>query len=239
MICVLYAMRQEIASLLDAMDSCTQRKLAWSDIDQGMLHGTELTLVRVGAGKVLSTMTTQHVIDTLNPSLLILCGISGALHPEYERGDLVIGTEFMQHDLITQVLGFKPGQIPFTDICVLPAPTAALEKLRSFSLSDAKVHFGRILSGDQFVQHEKGAELRRLYQGDVVDMESAAVAVVAHLNKTPLIVARTISDKADEQAAKDFGNFLDEACKHVNAFVSEVVRLKLMDISHELEDYTL
>ena len=232
MICVLYAMRQEVASLLEAMDSCVQRQLEWTDIDQGVLYGTELTLVRVGAGKVLSTMTTQLVIDKLSPSLLILCGISGALHPNYERGDLVIGTEFMQHDLITHVLGFKPGQIPFTDICVLPAPATVLEKLKKFSLSDAKVHFGRILSGDQFVQHEKGAELRSLYQGDVVDMESAAVAVVAHLNNIPLVVARTISDKADAKAAKDFGSFLADASKHVSAFVSEVVRLKLAEMSH-------
>jgi adenosylhomocysteine nucleosidase len=225
MICVLYAMREEVSRLLEVMDSRTQRQLGWTEIDQGTLYKQELTLVRVGAGKVLSSMTTQRIIDSLKPSLLVLCGISGALDPAYERGDLVIGREFMQHDLITEVLGFKPGQIPFTDICVLSAPALWLKKLKSFSLHDAKVHFGRILTGDQFVQHEKGAELRRLYQGDVVDMESAAVAVVAHLNNVPLIVARTISDKADADAANDFGDFLAEASKHVSAFVREVVRL--------------
>ena len=224
MIVVLYAMDEEVVDLLKQMKQVTRRAAKWFSIIEGTLENTSISLVKIGAGKVLSSITTQALIDILNPKFLILCGISGALNTNYSRGDLVIGTSFIQHDMRTKALGFKVGEIPFTGIRELTAPADLLKNLKDFNLTDAQVHFGSIVSGDQFIDGDRGAQLREEFGADVVDMESAAVAFVAELNKIPLLVARTISDRADSNAAIDFTEFIERASKHVFLFVKRVAR---------------
>lgn len=224
MICVLYAMQEEVAALREHLSGKVETTHAWARVERGTFKGHDISLVHCGAGKVLSSITAQKIIDALKPNMLLLCGLSGGLHPDYERGDMVIGTEFIQHDIVTEVFGFERGQIPFTDYKLIPATAELLARASSLRLSDAKVYTGRILSGDQFIRGDAGRALRADLQGDVVDMESAAVAFVCHLNKVPFAVARTISDKADHEAIEDFSEFLARASIHVNSFVEHMVR---------------
>jgi 5'-methylthioadenosine/S-adenosylhomocysteine nucleosidase len=223
MLAVLYALEEEIRGLHPLLVDRTIVEHPWARVERGVCDGHQIVLVHSGAGKVLSTMTAQSVLDRFSPSCLALCGVSGALNPAYARGDLVIGNDFIQHDIKTEYFGFADGQVPFTDLRVIPSFQPLLETTQRFGLSDAAVHRGRILSGDQFVSGIRGSELRRDFGGDVVDMESAAVALVCHLNKTPFIVARTISDRANEEAASDFGDFLPRASIHVTAFIRHLL----------------
>ena len=223
MLALLYALEEEVAGIHNLMDQREAVPHPWAMIERGVFDGMEMLLVKSGAGKVLSSMTAQSVIATFQPTTMLLCGISGALNPSYERGDLVIGHEFIQHDITTDFLGFEPGQVPFTEYRMIPAEKRLLEHARSFSLDDAQVHCGRIASGDQFISGQQGAAIRAQFAADVVDMESAAVSFVCHLNQVPLVVARTISDRADESAAIDFGEFLPRASRHVTAFVRHMV----------------
>lgn len=223
MICVLYALEEEVASITQQLSGAEELAHPWATIKKGMLGHHKICLIKSGAGKVLAAMTTQSIIAELKPRMVILCGVSGALNPEYARGDLVIGYDFIQHDISTEYFGFEPGQIPFTEYKIIPATESFLERAKTFSLEDANVHTGRIISGDQFISGTRGGELREQFAGDAVDMESAAVAFVCHLNHTPFIVARTISDKADETAADDFGGFLEQASKHTVDFITHVL----------------
>ena len=223
MICILYAIKDEVGDLYQRMTKVTTRAHRWYSLDTGMLNGVEIALVCSGAGKVLSSMTVQSIIESLHPTILILCGISGALNPSYDRGDMVIGESYLQHDLRTRALGFAAGEVPFTGIREINASERIISSLKQFSLSDARVHFGKILSGDQFIEGARGSELRAEFDADVVDMESAAVAFVCHLNGVPLVVARTISDRADHEAAGDFTEFLGVASRHVVRFVEFIL----------------
>lgn len=219
MLAVLYAMEEEVQGIHDAMQQRSLVAHSWAPVEQGVLDGMPILLIKSGAGKVLSAMTAQSIIDQYRPDAIALCGISGALNPAYERGDLVIGSDFIQHDITTEYFGFAPGQVPFTDYRIIPASPGLLKHACGIKLDDAGLHYGRIASGDQFISGEKGRAIRQQFEADVVDMESAAVAFVCHLNRVPLVVARTISDRADESAAIDFGEFLPRASRHVTAFV--------------------
>jgi adenosylhomocysteine nucleosidase len=224
MLAILYAMDEEVQGVHDLLkDRCTLPH-AWAAIERGYLDGREIALVKCGAGKVLSSITAQSVIDTLSPHAVALCGVSGALNRTYQRGDLVIGTEFIQHDVSAEFLGFERGQIPFTDIKVIPASPNLLAHTRTLlEVSDSSIHEGRVISGDQFVSGDEGRKLREAFSADVVDMESAAVAFTCHVNQVPFVVARTISDKADESAENDFSEFLPMASRHITVLVRHLV----------------
>ncbi len=223
MIVILYAMEEEVAGLQAALLGPREQKIGWAAFTTGVINGEKVALVKTGAGKTLATMTAQHVINTLAPRLILLTGISGALNPGYERGDMVIGKDFIQHDIVTEVFGFERGQIPFTDYKIIGSSQSLAEMAATLKLDDARVWSGRVLSGDQFISGGAGRALREEFAGDVVDMESAAVALVCHINKVPFVIARTISDKADESAAKDFAAFLTQASKHVTSFVLHMI----------------
>ena len=58
------------------------------------------------------------------------------------------------------------------------------------------------------------------------EMEGAAVAQAAYLNKIPYLIVRAISDKADDSAHMDYGEFEAKAVEHsVNLMLALVKRL--------------
>jgi len=46
-----------------------------------------------------------------------------------------------------------------------------------------------------------------VFQGRCAEMEGAAIAHVAYLNKVPCVIIRAISDKADNSAEMDYPSF--------------------------------
>lgn len=60
------------------------------------------------------------------------------------------------------------------------------------------------MTGDQFVASGSTREVLQAKGGQLVDMEGAALAKVAHYYQIPLIVLKVISDHADESAGDDF-----------------------------------
>jgi nucleoside phosphorylase len=66
--------------------------------------------------------------------------------------------------------------------------------------------------------------LRSELEGDAVEMEGASVALVARVNELPVVVVRTISDKADTSAKVDFERFLPRASENSALVVGEILR---------------
>ena len=58
-----------------------------------------------------------------------------------------------------------------------------------------------------------------------VEMEGAAMAQTAYLNKIPYVVLRAISDKADGSADLSYEEFLPIAAKNASSMVEEFVKL--------------
>ena len=99
--------------------------------------------------------------------------------------------------------------------------------LENFGITSPKVRTGLIVTGDQLIAD---ADLRNTLGKEIpdalcVEMEGAAVAQVCHERDVPLIVVRTISDKADHHV--DFVKFVDTVASHftcgiVRQFITEV-----------------
>ena len=54
----------------------------------------------------------------------------------------------------------------------------------------------------------------RTFHGFCTEMEGAAIAQAAYLNKIPFLIVRAISDKADDSASMDYPEFERQAIIH-------------------------
>jgi len=211
--------------LLGAMDDEVEALRVWSHADghpisplvttyRGEACGCSLLISKVGVGKVASAIHTQKIIDIFQPDYLLFSGVAGGINPEYDIGDLVLGKDSVQHDLDATAIGFSLGTVPYSSYRFFGADPTLLSIAAGFEPPMGRLHQGRILTGDQFVNARNKPKLQeRLDQlgGDCLEMEGAAVAFCAVLNKVPHLIVRTISDRADGQAEVDYNHFLPRA----------------------------
>lgn len=141
-------------------------------------------------------------------------------------GDLILAKELIQHDLDARGLGFERGEVPYSTYHVLQSDEELLAIAQEFQPDAGRLRTGRVLTGDQFLTSAQEASWSYLTDelaGDAVEMEGAAVALVATLNKMPFLVARTISDRADGDASTDFEAFLPLASKNSLSLVQHIL----------------
>ncbi len=229
---IIGAMNEEIDLYLKEIKNTKKSELSGFVFYSGKLAETNVVVVKSGAGKVNSAICAQALIDNFKVSEVIFTGVAGALNPNLDVGDIVVSTDAVQHDVDASQLGFERGQIPFTELRFFKT---SLE-LKALALASAealglKARGGRILSGDQFISDsEKSKKLREEFNGECVDMESAAVAQACELNDVPHLVIRAISDKADHSAAVDFQEFCRKAAANSFKLVKEVIaRMEKVD----------
>ncbi|MCK9905730.1 5'-methylthioadenosine/adenosylhomocysteine nucleosidase, partial [Frankia sp. Cpl3] len=179
-------------------------------------------------GKVNAAITTQMLIDQFAVTQILFTGVAGAVHPQLAIGDIVVSTDCLQHDVDATALGFKPGQIPFTEKWVWEADSALIKlavQAGEKQTEDVKIVTGRILSGDQFVaDREKVQWLAEQFQAHCTEMEGAAVGQVAAMNGVPFVIVRSMSDKADGSAHVNFAEFTHLASQRSYAIVMEMLR---------------
>ena len=80
---------------------------------------------------------------------------------------------------------------------------------------------------DQFVSSgRRKRQLIRVFDAKCTEMEGAAIAHAAYLNKISCVIIRAISDKADNSAVVDYPAFEAAAIRHsvrlIEALVSEI-----------------
>jgi len=160
-----------------------------------------LVVIVGGVGKVAAAMAAQHAIDVFKPRCLIAIGIAGGVEDDVRPGQVVVASHAVQHDMDGRPLTDAKGVIPGLDLSSIAADPAVAEKLlldARFESKDARS--GLVLTGDQIVTSRavRDALVRDFPDAACIDMETAAVAQVAHQNGLPWSALRVISDSADE-----------------------------------------
>lgn len=90
---------------------------------------------------------------------------------------------------------------------------------------DINVHIGRVVSGDQFISDKAKKDwINEHFDGYCTEMEGAAIAHAATLNNIPFLIVRAISDKADNSATMDYGEFEKKAIIHSVNLIMEFVK---------------
>lgn len=208
-------MQEELEEYLKHIPQLVQKDLLNTVSYEGEWKGRSLIVMKSGVGKVNAAMATQYLISHFPLRAVISQGVAGAVHPQLNIGDIVLGDSHIQHDLNVTALGFEKGEIPYSTVHDFPGDPILLKKAKQ---ACEKLGFsymaGRIISGDQFISDpEIIRELSREFSAHAVDMEIAAIAQVCHINQMPFLSAKAISDRADRMAHADFPKFLQSSAK--------------------------
>ena len=212
---IIGAVGEEVVKLIACMDADQITVKAGMEFHTGRICGTEVTVVQSGIGKVNMAMCAQILIDVFGADTLINTGVAGALAEGLETGDVVIGTDAVQHDMDCTGCGDPLGQVPRMDIWAFPTDRALNERAQELNRQvnpDIHTYMGRIVSGDQFISDgAKKEALIRDFKGSCCEMEGAAMAQTAYRNGVPCLILRAISDNADGSAAVAYETFLGAA----------------------------
>ncbi len=150
---------------------------------------------------------------------IVFTGVAGAISPELNVGDIVIGQRLYQHDMDARPL-MRRFEIPLTGKTSYETPQQNVDimahavhnflinnkefrkTLHDHNIVNVKMLIGDIASGDLFISSTemKQALIKNLPSVVCAEMEGAAVAQVCDDYGVPLIVVRIISDTADEEA---------------------------------------
>ena len=221
---IIGAMDEEVSRLKEKMNVSKVEKKAGMEFFQGELSGKEAVIVKSGIGKVNAGICTQILVDDFSVDAVINTGVAGSLKNEINIGDIVLSKDALQHDMDATGFGYEPGVIPRMEESIFKGDETLIQVAKEVNENvnaEISTFVGRVVSGDQFISdHAKKTELVENFAGYCTEMEGAAIALVCYLNKLPFLIIRAISDKADNSATMDYGEFEAKAIEHTVKLVS-------------------
>ncbi|MEK7525926.1 MAG: 5'-methylthioadenosine/adenosylhomocysteine nucleosidase [Patescibacteria group bacterium] len=227
MLAIIGAMDSEIEGFKNLLQDIQEEKRGQFIFYKGVLFGKEIILVKSGIGKVLSAITTQKLIDEYSPTHIAMTGVAGSLKHDYKVGDVVVGKDFIQHDVDATVFGIEKGHIPDEESRISISDTNLVNAALTAKLDNKKLVAGRILSGDQFLSEEETKARKYFFdedmQGDAIDMECAAVAQVCNVNKIPFVAIKTICSELEGNQEEQYKNSLSHVVNNSVSVIEAVL----------------
>jgi adenosylhomocysteine nucleosidase len=226
MIGIISAMQEEVQALLHELKNTSTTEKGKRTYYKGELFGKQVVIVFSRWGKVASAATTTQLINDFDLKELIFTGVAGAIKPQLNIGDVVIGKHLYQHDLDARPF-YNQFEIPILKQLYVETKNASKlisatqnfienystyinsTEATNFNITKPKVIEGDIVSGDLFVSSTQ--KINELNQGIpsalCCEMEGAAVAQVCFEYEIPFSIIRIISDEANDNSHIDFARF--------------------------------
>ncbi len=220
-IAILSALPEEQAGWVETLQDVRGTRHAgrqfWQGRWQGAGHSHDVVCALSGIGKVAAATTAAALIERFGVTRIVFTGVAGGVGAGVQVGDVVVASEYLQHDLDASPL-FPRWELPGygrTRLACDPVMSAALHAASLACVgSAARAHAGLVASGDQFVGTAQASQALRSgleaagHAVLAVEMEGAAVAQTCHDYGVPFAAMRTISDRADDSASVDFAAFV-------------------------------
>ncbi len=170
------------------------------------IPNAEVIYVETGMGKVNAAMKTMRAICEYHPDMVINYGSAGTLN--HNIGDIIVCNRFIDRDLQKVTVNGVVSEIVFgTD--------AARDVLTEQRLTErAKVLWGTCNTGDSFIT--SGADI----EGDVIDMESYAMADVCREMGIPFVAVKYVTDVVGQNSVESWQEKLADARKGLTVFFS-------------------
>ena len=158
-----------------------------------------VTALHCGIGKVNAAVAAAHLVDE-GCDVILNYGLSGGVSG-VKRGDLSLGTSFVEHDFDLTGIGYKPCEKPSQKY--IYESDAMLREL--FVNNVAKAKCGTAVTGDSFICDATVRDrLKKDFSAMSCDMETAAIAYVCDAAGIPFMALRRISDDAGADAYESY-----------------------------------
>ncbi len=222
-IAIVSAMQEELAAVLALMQGQQKKTIAGRDFWHGQLHGRDVVVVLSRIGKVAAAATATILIERFGVQSLVFTGVAGGLHNSVQVGDVVVATEFLQHDMDASPM-FPRFEVPLTGMSRFATHAGLSQQLMEavqIALPKVRVHSGLVVSGDRFVSSSLESDVLQaaLHDALAVEMEGAAIAQVCADYGIAFAAVRTISDRADDDAHGDFMAFIQTTASPYSAAI--------------------
>lgn len=188
-ICILGAVKEEIAGIKGRMKISHRLKLGTADIFCGFWEKKSIVLVRTGIGKIRAGGALAMVLEKYSLSRVISIGYAGGCHPDLKTADLLVASKFLtgpnddapsEEILITSCLAEQAEKVP-------PSKNYA-------------TYTGCLLTVDQVVHRpEEKKALGEDHDAIAIDMETSTLAQMAAVRNLPFLSVRAISDTVDQE----------------------------------------
>ncbi len=224
MIGVVFAMQDELDAFLalceDGVTARDRRPL----IHRCTLAGQAAALVLSGVGKTNAAHATSCLIAE-GVTTLISVGVAGGV--ETDIGTVVIPSRVFYHDVDATDFGtYRLGQVPGMPAFFECDRSLHARAVEAAEEAGATWTGGSLTTGDAFLKETTRLALFEDTYPDLraVDMESAAIAHVAHLENLPFLVIRTVSDKVGAPSqTTDYASFMKDAARRSANILAKVM----------------
>jgi nucleoside phosphorylase len=192
-VCMVGAVREEIAGVLREMRACKKIKLAGGmSVWDGVWCGIPVVLVRSGVGAQRARNAVVAVAEHFSIARLVSLGYAGGLNPDLDVGDLVVADRVLE----------SPAGIALAD-----STPSAMREIRldspgvdlAIALAD-KLRRGTFLTVHEIVHRpELKSLLWQRYSAQAVEMETALLARWAQDLGVPFLAVRSITDTSRQE----------------------------------------
>ena len=204
-----------------------EQRLAPRRCAVGRIGANEVVLAETGIGKVNAAIGAVELIHEFRPDCLVSTGVAGGIDASLRVMDVVVATEVAYHDVDCgtgnvrgQVQGLPPR------FAGGPRLVAAAQRAAEGLGATARVAFGLVCSGDQFISDRAALDAIKdaFPDGLAVEMESGALAQTCFLHGIPFLGFRIVSDtpgvEGHVEQYKDFwGEMADRSFAVARAFL--------------------
>lgn len=173
------------------------------------IPNAEVIYVETGIGKVRAAMHTMNAICEHHPDIVINIGSAGTLN--HKVGDIIVCNRFVDRDLRKVYINGVISEMEF-DVDVIK------HAIPSWHLMEHAKLIGTCNTGDSFIT--EGADI----EGDVIDMESYAVADVCREMKIPFISVKYVTDVVGQNSSQEWYAKLKDAREGLSKFFIDSVK---------------
>jgi len=228
MIGIIGAMKEEVAAVLELMENVQEKLIQKIPFYEGNLHGKEVVVMKSGAGKVSSAMTTTILLEHYEVEGIINIGTAGGIQEECKVLDVIIATKIAQFDVDFTAFGVRKsfdevGNTIHSNSAYIHQASKIMNQLEG----NHRVFIAPMVTSDQFIYQEKQiTEILENYpEAFCADMEAGSIGMVCKHYDIPFIVIRSLSDvatKHDNQVS--FEQYVELASKRSAMFCYQFVK---------------
>ncbi|MCL2285082.1 MAG: 5'-methylthioadenosine/adenosylhomocysteine nucleosidase [Firmicutes bacterium] len=201
---IICAVDTELQPFLPHIKNCNTSKKAMLTFYEGTINGVEIVTLFCGVGKTNAAIATQILIDTYGADVIINSGTAGGMDENLDLFDTVICTEATHHDVHEGILTQFQPWMPSVSIKACENLLAAAKRAASKLETENKIYFGRMVTGEKFIEDDGRDEIISMFAPLTVDMETASIAHTCYVNEIPYIAIRTITDTAKHKGTDNF-----------------------------------
>lgn len=180
---------------------------AYNILTYNIKDNVDMLVIHCGAGQIAAAAATQFLISRLNCSLILNFGIVGGLTKEMGEITTCVVDKVVHYDFDTSAVdeGYTVGRYTEYKNEYIPTTKELVNKAIEIEPTLKKVI---VASGDKFIGNpEKKAELHNMFNADICEMESAAIALTCNRNNIPHLMIKCVADGCGADPQEYYNNF--------------------------------